>query len=95
MPPSSRITISATIPIRSTVATLIPSSGKRSDAIAAAINRSAGAGTGTHWVSLNVASASKIATATTSTSVLNASRISKSASVSGASRPNRASGRLR
>ncbi len=48
IPPSKRITISATTPIRSTlrIEIAVPSDGKTSDAIAAANRNSAGAGIG-------------------------------------------------
>ncbi len=68
-PPSNRITISATTPMRSTVTneTASPSPGKRSDATAAATRKSAALGTASRSVSARPSSASETPAATTST----------------------------
>src|SRR5919197_2082 len=73
MPPSKRITISATTPIRSTlwIEITVSRPGKTSDATAATTRKSAGAGTGNRSVSLYVPSAPKNPAATTRTIVPN------------------------
>src|ERR671930_1200322 len=73
MPPSKRITISATTPIRSTlwIEITVSRPGKTSDATAATTRKSAGAGTGNRSVSLYVPSAPKTPAATTRTIVPN------------------------
>ena len=71
IPPSNRITISATTPTRSTVRieSRSPSAGKTSAATAAAIRKSAGAGTGKRSERRLASSASEKPTETTRTMV--------------------------
>src|SRR5262245_38773035 len=69
IPPSNRITISATTPIRSTsrIESACSSRGKKSDPIVEASRNSAGAGTGNHSVSLLRPIAARKAAETTRT----------------------------
>ena len=71
MPPSKRMTISATTPIRSTslIDSASASDGNMSDATAAASRKTAGAGIGRYEVSLLATTASETPPATTSTTV--------------------------